>query len=61
MNSVKEIFIRYYTQELEKDILRLEKIADRFSKIGSVPALEHQNIIDIINKSADYLKSRVSN
>lgn len=47
--------------ELEKDILRLEKIADRFSKIGSVPALEHQNIIDIINKSADYLKSRVSN
>lgn len=47
--------------ELEKDILRLEKIADRFSKIGSVPSLEHQNIIDIINKSADYLKSRVSN
>lgn len=46
--------------ELEKDILRLEKIADRFSKIGSVPSLEHQNIIDIINKSADYLKSRVS-
>ncbi len=47
--------------ELEKDILRLEKIADRFSKIGSIPSLEQQNIVDIINKSSDYLKSRVSN
>jgi signal transduction histidine kinase len=47
--------------ELEKDILRLEKIADRFSKIGSVPALEQKNIIEIVNTSADYLKSRVSN
>jgi len=47
--------------ELEKDILRLEKIADRFSKIGSVPALEQKNIIEIINASTDYLKSRVSN
>jgi len=47
--------------ELEKDILRLEKIADRFSKIGSVPSLEQKNIIDIINVTSDYLKSRVSN
>ncbi|RPH32398.1 MAG: sensor histidine kinase [Bacteroidales bacterium] len=47
--------------ELEKDILRLEKIADRFSKIGSTPSLEQQNIVEIINKSTDYLKSRVSN
>ena len=47
--------------ELEKDILRLEKIADRFSKIGSIPSLEQQNIVEIINKSSDYLQSRVSN
>lgn len=47
--------------ELEKDVLRLEKIADRFSKIGSTPSLEQQNIVEIINKSSDYLKSRVSN
>lgn len=46
--------------ELEKDILRLEKIADRFSKIGSTPSLETKNIIEIVNKSTDYLKSRVS-
>jgi hypothetical protein len=47
--------------ELEKDILRLEKIADRFSKIGSIPSLELKNIVEIINKSSEYLKSRVSN
>ena len=47
--------------ELEKDILRLEKIADRFSKIGSIPTLVPENIIEIVNKSTDYLKSRVSN
>ncbi|NVO08579.1 MAG: HAMP domain-containing histidine kinase [Bacteroidales bacterium] len=47
--------------ELEKDIFRLEKIADRFSKIGSIPSLEQKNIIEIINVSTDYLKSRVSN
>lgn len=52
---------RTVAAELEKDILRLEKIADRFSKIGSTPSLEHQNIINIINKTTDYLKSRVSN
>lgn len=47
--------------ELEKDILRLEKIADRFSKIGSVPSLEQKNIIEVVNRATDYLKSRVSN
>jgi len=52
---------RTVAAELEKDILRLEKIADRFSKIGSSPSLEQKNIIDIINKSLDYLKNRVSN
>lgn len=48
-------------EELEKDILRLEKIADRFSKIGSIPSLEQKNITETINISTDYLKSRVSN
>jgi len=52
---------RTVAEELEKDILRLEKIADRFSKIGSSPSLEQENIIEIINKSVDYLKIRVSN
>ena len=46
--------------EIEKDIIRLQTIADRFSKIGSEPILEPLNIIDETEKSFDYLKSRFS-
>lgn len=44
--------------ELEKDTLRLEKIADRFSKIGSAPTLKDQDIIPVLDNSFSYIKSR---
>jgi two-component system, sporulation sensor kinase D len=46
--------------EIEKDINRLQTIADRFSKIGSEPILEKRNIIEETEQSFDYLKSRFS-
>lgn len=46
--------------EIEKDIIRLQNITDRFSKIGSEPVLESKNIIIETEKSFDYLKSRFS-
>lgn len=46
------------TLELEKDSKRLERIADRFSKIGSKPSLKSANLLDIIENSLSYLKSR---
>jgi len=46
------------THELEKDSKRLERIADRFSKIGSKPSLKSANLLDIIENSLSYLKSR---
>lgn len=46
--------------EIEKDVQRLEIIADRFSKIGSETPLVLQNIVEITRKSFDYLKSRSS-
>ena len=46
--------------ELAKDINRLEMITERFSKIGSVPKLEDENIKTVINSSLDYLKVRIS-
>jgi signal transduction histidine kinase len=46
--------------EIEKDINRLQTIADRFSKIGSEPILETLDIIAETSKSFDYLKSRFS-
>lgn len=47
--------------EVEKDIFRLQTIADRFSKIGSEPVLEEKDIIAETEQSYDYLKSRFSN
>jgi len=46
--------------EVSKDILRLETITERFSKIGSEPKLESQNIVDVIYSAIDYLKKRTS-
>lgn len=46
--------------EIEKDITRLQTIADRFSKIGSEPDLVPMNIIKETEESFDYLKSRFS-
>jgi len=47
--------------EIEKDVNRLELIADRFSKIGASPKLENENIIDLISKTLEYLKKRSGN
>ncbi len=49
-----------YLAELEKDIHRLEKITDRFSKIGSTPSLKPVNLIEQINQSINYLDKRIS-
>jgi len=44
--------------EMQKDSSRLEKIADRFSKIGSRPALHEANLSRILTESLDYMKNR---
>lgn len=46
--------------EMEKDVKRLSTIADRFSKIGSVPELTLEYIDSTISESLDYMRSRVS-
>ncbi len=45
-------------KELEKDIQRLNVISQRFSKIGSMPKLEHLNLIEITTQTVDYLRNR---
>ncbi len=46
--------------EIGKDVHRLETIAQRFSKIGSVPVLEETDIVPIINDFTSYLQTRIS-
>jgi len=49
-----------YIEEIEKDVHRLNTIANRFSKIGSKPALKKENIVTITKQAYDYLESRSS-
>lgn len=44
----------------EKDISRLEKVVDRFSKIGSSPSLRVTNLLTVIGSTVDYLRNRIS-
>ena len=47
-------------EEVEKDVMRLQTIAERFSKIGSEPVLEERDIVAETERSFEYLKSRAS-
>jgi len=46
--------------ELKKDVSRLEKITERFSKIGSKPVLVPTRLTDVLQNSVNYLLSRSS-
>ena len=47
-------------REMNKDVTRLSVIAERFSKIGSIPELELEYLGDSVGRSLDYMKSRIS-
>ncbi|MCD8421994.1 PAS domain-containing sensor histidine kinase [Tenacibaculum finnmarkense] len=49
-----------YILEIEKDVDRLNTIANRFSKIGSLPKLKIHNIVLETQMAFNYLKSRSS-
>ncbi|NDV69078.1 sensor histidine kinase [Dysgonomonas sp. 25] len=48
------------TDNMEKDIDRLQIITDRFSKVGSEATLEKKDIADAIHRIVNYLSVRIS-
>ena len=46
--------------EIEKDIERLNLITDRFSKVGSIPELQANDIVKAIENTVAYLQKRTS-
>lgn len=46
--------------EMQKDLDRLQLIADRFSKIGSVPKLTEADLIEHLNGIISYMQKRAS-
>lgn len=56
MNYPDEVLV----YEVEKDVQRLQSIADRFSKIGSTPVLVPTNVLEVLLKTVDYMRTRTS-
>ncbi|MBE6317639.1 MAG: HAMP domain-containing histidine kinase [Bacteroidales bacterium] len=46
--------------EMNKDVQRLSTIASRFSKIGSKPQMEEENLNDVVMRASSYMSSRIS-
>ena len=47
--------------EMDKDVKRLQLIADRFSKIGSLPEPVPMSLNEVMNHVVEYMSRRVSN
>ncbi|MEA1872959.1 MAG: HAMP domain-containing sensor histidine kinase [Bacteroidota bacterium] len=47
-------------KEMEKDVKRLERVAERFSKIGSAAALNKEPIQKVLRFAIDYIQNRSS-
>lgn len=47
--------------EMSKDVSRLQVIADRFSKIGSMPEPKEEVLNDILERVVSYIERRASN
>ena len=47
--------------EMDKDVKRLERIAERFSKIGSLPEPKESSMNDVLDHVIDYMDRRTSN
>lgn len=47
--------------EMGKDVERLQRIAERFSKIGSLPELRPEGLNDVLSAVTQYISRRASN
>ena len=66
LNAWNELLKAQYPEDtllpqMDEDIRRLQMIAERFSKIGSQPTLEQQDILPIVQSAMDYMRARTSN
>jgi signal transduction histidine kinase len=47
--------------EMERDVDRLNKVAQRFSHVGSVPLLHLQDVTPVVREAVQYLRRRLPN
>jgi signal transduction histidine kinase len=61
INKTNSDKVEDIADEMSNDLQRLNKIADRFSKIGSKPTLVETDIIEVINSVVKYFRRRLPN
>ena len=44
--------------EMERDVARLQRVAERFSKIGSLPEPTAEDLVAVIDRAVEYMKRR---
>lgn len=47
-------------QEMDKDVVKLRMVTERFSSIGSKPVIKPENLYEVIEESINYLRPRIS-
>ncbi len=60
MRTDPEHYEAEVTDEIEKDVQRLETITARFSSIGSMPTLKDENLDEVVTQFTNYLARRIS-
>jgi nitrogen-specific signal transduction histidine kinase len=50
---------KWVLEELNQDVYRLQRVADRFNKIGSKPDLKETNLAAVINQVISYMEKRL--
>ena len=44
--------------EMERDVARLQRVAERFSKIGSLPEPVAEDVVEVVSRAVEYVKRR---
>lgn len=47
-------------QEMDKDVVKLRMVTERFSSIGSTPSIQAENVFMVIDEAIGYLRPRIS-
>jgi signal transduction histidine kinase len=47
-------------EEMDKDVVKLRMVTERFSSIGSTPSIQSENVFSVIDDAISYLRPRIS-
>jgi signal transduction histidine kinase len=47
-------------QEMDKDVIKLRMVTERFSSIGSKPSIQIENVFSVVDEAINYLRPRIS-